>query len=107
LSGVEGAVRPYPTFTLEVQARMTAMPEGIITMQDMNVIFAVTDAMGIHRESVSVELTKEDPGAIGKSPAGKIEITVPESGTIGEFAQRLQSELEKMGYTPVDGTEDE
>jgi hypothetical protein len=86
---------------------MTAMPEGIITMQDMNVIFAVTDAMGIHRESVSVELTKEDPGAIGKSPAGKIEITVPESGTIGEFAQRLQSELEKMGYTPVDGTEDE
>ncbi len=86
---------------------MTAMPEGIITMQDMNVIFAVTDAMGIHRESVSVELTKEDPGAIGKSPAGKIEITVPESGTIGEFAQMLQSELEKMGYTPVDGTEDE
>ena len=86
---------------------MTAMPEGIITMQDMNVIFAVTDAMGIHRESVSVELTKEDPGAIGKNPAGKIEITVPESGTIGEFAQRLQSELGKMGYTPVDGTEDE
>jgi hypothetical protein len=86
---------------------MTAMPEGIITMQDMNVIFSVTDSLGIHRESVSVELTKEDPGAIGKSPAGKIEITVPESGTIEEFAQRLQTELAAMGYAPVDDNEDE
>jgi hypothetical protein len=86
---------------------MTARPEGIITMQDMNVIFSVTDSLGIHRESVSVELTKEDPGAIDKSPAGKIEITVPESSTIEEFAQRLQAELESMGYAPVDGDEEE
>ena len=74
------------------------MPDGIIDMQDMGVIFSVTDLMGIHRESVSVELTKEDPGLINKSDGGIIEITIPEAGTVEEFAQRLRSELEGLGY---------
>ena len=81
---------------------MAAMPEGIINMQDMETIFRVTDAMGIHRESVSVELTKEDPGAIGRDGRGKIEITIPASGTVAEFARKLRAELAAMGYTQVD-----
>ena len=83
------------------------MPDEIISMQDMGVIFSVTDPMGIHRESVSVELTKEDPGSIGRSPSGVLEITVPETGTIEEFCQRLQTELEALGYTIQDLEEDE
>ena len=83
------------------------MADEIISMQDMGVIFSVTDPMGIHRESVSVELTKEDPGAIGRSPRGVVEITVPETGTIEEFCQRLQTELEALGYTIQDLEEDE
>jgi len=75
------------------------MPEGIIDMGDMEVIFSVTDTLGIHRESVSVELSKEDPGSIGRSAGGKVEITVPESGTIEEFSRRLRAELEALGYT--------
>ena len=86
---------------------MTAMPEGIITMQDMETIFQVTDAMGIHRESVSVELTKEDPGSIGKDARGKLEITIPSSGTVEEFAQRLRAELEALGYTPLVGEDED
>ena len=88
---------------------MTTMPGpgGIITMLDMEVIFSVTDLMGIHRESVSVELTKEDPGAIGKGSAGKIEITVPQSESVVDFAQRVRQELEAMGYTEVDPDEEE
>ena len=86
---------------------MATMPEGIISMQDMEIIFSVTDSMGIHRESVSVELTKEDPGSIGKDAAGKIEITVPASDSVKEFAQRLQTELEAMGYTPVELDDEE
>ena len=74
------------------------MPDGIIDMQDMGVIFSVTDLMGIHRESVSVELTKEDPGLINKSDRGIIEITIPDTGPVEEFAQRLRSELEGLGY---------
>ena len=78
------------------------MPDGIINMTDMGIIFSVTDAMGIHRESVSVELTKEDPGSINRAGGGKIEITIPETGTVEEFAQLLQAELEGMGYEPKD-----
>jgi hypothetical protein len=77
------------------------MPEGVIDMGDMGAIFSVTDLMGIHRESVSVELAKEDPGSISRNARGVIEITVPASGAIQEFAGRLQAELEALGYVPI------
>lgn len=75
------------------------MPEGIIDMSDMEVIFAVTDTFGIHRESVRVDLGKEDPGSVAKTDDNMIEITVPESGSIQEFCQRVKAELEALGYT--------
>ncbi|PKB72790.1 MAG: hypothetical protein BZY75_05170 [SAR202 cluster bacterium Io17-Chloro-G7] len=81
------------------------MPEGVIDMSDMQIIFSVTDAMGIHRESVRVELGKEDPGSIGKDSAGLIEITVPENQSIEEFCGRLELELKEMGFTPQDPTD--
>ena len=40
------------------------MVESIIGMRDMGLIFEITDAMGIDRESISVPLGKEDPGAV-------------------------------------------
>ena len=83
------------------------MPGGIIDMADMNVIFAVTDLMGIHRESVSVELTKSDPGAVARGAGGKVEIIVPESETTAEFAVRLRAELAAMGYVEVEVDEDD
>jgi hypothetical protein len=75
------------------------MAEGIIDMEDMEVIFSVTDTLGIHRESVRVELVKEDPGSVVQGKGGMVEITVPESGSIKEFSQRLSTELEELGYT--------
>ena len=83
------------------------MPEGIIDMQDMDATFSVTDPLGIHRELVRVELTKEDPGAIGRDANGLIQITVPETGDIREFTQLLQAESTGMGYEPVEDAEDE
>ena len=83
------------------------MAEGIIDMQDMEVIFSVTDSLGIHRESVRVELVKEDPGSVGQSTAGMVEITVPESSAIEEFSQRLMAELEALGYTPQEPEDDD
>ena len=86
------------------------MAEGIIDMQDMEVIFSVTDSLGIHRESVRVELVKEDPGAVGQGAGGMVEITIPERGTVEEFAERLRVELEGLGYTaqePQDEEEDD
>ena len=85
------------------------MADEIISMDDMAAVFAVTDGMGIHRESVRVELTKEDPGSIAQGAGGLIEITLPSSTPAQDFAQQLQTKLESMGYTPgqVDGDVDE
>ena len=74
------------------------MPDQIINMSDMAAVFSVTDQMGIHRESVRVELTKEDPGSIGRAGDNTIEITLPETEPLEEFTVRLQAELEGMGY---------
>ena len=64
----------------------------------MGLIFEVTDAMGIDRESVSVPLGKEDPGEVRLMPGGEIEIVVPESVPIEEWASTLRHELEGLGF---------
>ena len=74
------------------------MVEGIIGMDDMGLIFGVTDAMGIDRESISVPLEKEDPGAVRRLPNGEIEIVVPESVPEEEWVETLRAELEKLGF---------
>ncbi len=83
------------------------MADGIIDMHDMDTIFSVTDVFGIHRESVSVELTKEDPGLVQQGSNRSVEITIPATGTVEEFAQRLQTELEAMGYVAADMAEED
>ena len=89
------------------------MAGGIIDMHDMDTIFSVTDTMGIHRESVSVELTKEDPGLVqsgskrSQDSDPSIEITIPATGTVEEFAKRLQMELEQMGYVATELPEED
>ena len=83
------------------------MPDVIINMDDMAAIFSVTDAMGIHRESVSVELTREDPGAINRSGAGVIELTVPETRSAEDFASELKTALEAMGYVAAEPQDDD
>ncbi len=70
----------------------------IITMEDMAVVFSVTDDFGIHRESVSVELAREDPGEVSVD-GGKVEITLPASRTPADFASTIRSELESRGYS--------
>ena len=86
---------------------MAEVPEGIIGMHDMEVIYQVTDASGIDREAITVELGKEDPGSVGRNARGILEITVPESGTIEEFADRLGAELEALGYIRREGDGEE
>ena len=70
----------------------------IITMEDMAVVFSVTDDFGIHRESVSVDLAREDPGEVSVD-GGKVEITLPASQTPADFASTIRSELESRGYS--------
>ncbi len=78
------------------------MAEELISMEDMESIFEVTDSLGIHRESVRVELTKEDPGAIQKVADGMVEITLPVNESAEVFCRKLRIDLEAMGYEPTD-----
>ena len=70
----------------------------IITMADMAAVFSVTDDYGIHRESVSVELAREDPGAVSFTPTGSVEITLPASRSPDDYAATIRAELEANGY---------
>lgn len=78
------------------------MAEELIGMEDMSAIFEVTDGLGIHRESVRVELTKEDPGSIQRAGGGIVEITLPVNESAEIFCRRLRFDLEAMGYLPLD-----
>ncbi len=78
------------------------MAEELISMEDMATIFEVTDALGIHRESVRVELTKEDPGSIQKVADGMVEITLPVNESAEIFCRKLRIDLEAMGFEPAD-----
>ena len=74
------------------------MAEELIGMEDMEAIFEVTDALGIHRESVRVELSKEDPGSIQRVADGMVEITLPINETAEVFCRKLRIDLEAMGF---------
>ena len=90
-----------------INRKVLIMPDVIINMDDMDAIFSVTDVMGIHRESVSVELTREDPGSINRTGGGTIELTVPESRSAQEFASELRTALEAMGYVASEPEDDD
>ena len=83
------------------------MPDSIIGMADMEVVFSVTDGLGIDRESISVELTKEDPGSVGQDANGTIEITLPASQSKEEFSRQIEATLKDLGYTPQDAEKGE
>ena len=78
------------------------MAEELIGMDDMAAIFEVTDDLGIHRESVRVELTKEDPGSIQRAGDGIVEITLPVNESTEIFCRKLRIDLEAMGFRPSD-----
>ena len=78
------------------------MAEDLITMEDMAMIFEVTDALGIHRESVRVELNKEDTGSIQRVADGMVEITLPANESVEVFCRKLRIDLEAMGFESSD-----
>jgi hypothetical protein len=61
----------------------------VVTMREIEAIFAVTDAMGIHRESLVIPLGPRRPGRVRRTPAGKIEITVDAERPLDEWLKGL------------------
>jgi hypothetical protein len=61
----------------------------VVTMKEIEAIFAVTDALGIHRESLVIPLGPAAPGRVRRLPNGKIEITVDAARPIDEWVAEL------------------
>ena len=58
-------------------------------MREIDAIFAVTDALGLHRETLVIPLGPDSPGRVRKLPNGKLEITVDAELPIDEWVTAL------------------
>ena len=58
-------------------------------MKEIDAIFAVTDALGIHRESLVIPLGPTAPGRVRRLPSGKLEITVEAVRPLDEWLTEL------------------
>jgi len=61
----------------------------VVTMKEIDAIFAVTDALGVHREKLVIPLGPASPGRVRKLPNGKFEITVDAERPIEEWVKEL------------------
>ena len=58
-------------------------------MKEIDAIFAVTDALGIHREALVIPLGPAAPGRVRRLPSGKLEIIVDAARPIDEWVTEL------------------
>ena len=61
----------------------------VVTMKEIDAIFVVTDALGVHREMLVIPLGPATPGKVRKLPSGKLEITVDAERPIEEWVKTL------------------
>jgi hypothetical protein len=61
----------------------------VVTMKEIDAIFVVTDALGIHREKLVIPLGPASPGRVRRLPTGKFEITVDAERPIEEWVKEL------------------
>ena len=78
--------------------------EDMLSMDDIRAVFNITDAFGIDRETIRIELTKEDPGSLALRDDANIQIIVPLSVSIEEWLPSFKAQLVGLGY--VESTEE-
>jgi hypothetical protein len=61
----------------------------VVTMKEIDAIFGVTDALGIHREMLVIPLGPASPGRVRRLPSGKLEIIVDAERPIDEWVKEL------------------
>jgi hypothetical protein len=61
----------------------------VVTMKEIDAIFAVTDALGIHREALVIPLGPAMPGRVRTLPSGKLEIVVDAETPIDAWVKEL------------------
>jgi len=61
----------------------------VVSMKEIDAIFEVTDALGIHREALTIPLGPASPGRVRKLLNGKFEITVEAERPLEEWLKEL------------------
>ena len=61
----------------------------VVTMKEIDAIFAVTDGLGIHREALVIPLGPATPGRVRRLPSGKLEIVVEASRPLEDWLRDL------------------
>jgi len=65
------------------------LPLEVVTLREIDAIFAVTDALGIDREQLVIPLGPATPGRVRRLPSGKLEITVEGTRPLAEWLREL------------------
>jgi hypothetical protein len=71
----------------------------VVTMKEIDAIFEVTDALGVHREALVVPLGPASPGRVRRLPSGKFEITVESQRPLAEWLRELPALIEQAKGT--------
>ena len=61
----------------------------VVTMKEIDAIFEVTDALGVHREMLVIPLGPASPGRVRRMPSGKFEIVVDAERPLEEWVKEL------------------
>ncbi len=61
----------------------------VVTMKEIDAIFEVTDALGVHREMLVIPLGPASPGRVRRMPSGKLEIIVDAERPLEEWVKEL------------------
>jgi hypothetical protein len=66
---------------------------NVVTLNEIERIFAVTDALGISREAIVIPLRTENPGRIRALKDGRLEIVVDREADFEEWLSLLEREI--------------
>jgi hypothetical protein len=72
------------------------MPLESVDLTHIEQIFAVTDRLGIHRESIVIPLGTRSPGSVRRTPKGKVEIVVDREVPFSDFVSSLEERLRSL-----------
>jgi hypothetical protein len=65
----------------------------VVTIKEIEQIFAITDAMGISREALVIPLRPDSPGRVRRIAGGKLEIVVEREADFEQWLNGLESLL--------------
>ena len=68
----------------------------MVTMREIEKIFAITDRLGIHREALVIPLGPRHPGRARRMPNGKIEIVVESQDDFDQWLAALEPQLRAL-----------